>query len=196
MECMETELSGFRGFVWQVALPACQASVAAAHWCAMSGAQVPHAVMATHQRNGRETISWESAAGAGAESAVVQSIDLQYYPQLANATVYFAMEASVAPVTTQLSLLIDPGSGRFQVSNASSVICLGSGSSKRDEGEDCSTGGSDGFVMRSYQAKLQGSGIARFAVMADGKAGQSSVQLSGIAIAEVGARWESLTTAF
>ena len=164
----------------------------------MSGAQVPHAVMATHQRNGRETISWESAAGAGAESAVVQSIDLQYYPQLANATVYFAMEASVAPVTTtQLSLLIDPGSGRFQVSNASSVICLGSGSSKRDEGEDCSsTGGLDGFVMRSYQAKLQGSGIARFAVMADGKAGQSSVQLSGIAIAEVGARWESLTTAF
>ena len=92
----------------------------------------------------------------------------------------------------ELSLMIDVGNGRWQYSNATSVICLGNGSSKRDEGEDCSGGRGDGFVMRSYQATMLGSGVARFAVTATAA---EQVQLSGIAIAQIGAQWQSLRAA-
>jgi hypothetical protein len=170
----------------------CAVRFAQQHWTILAGVAAPPVVMAQHQRNGRETVTWKTV-NTTAVGAIVRSIDLRDNPELANSTIYLAMEAAIFPASpsAQLSLMIDVGNGRWQYSNATSVICLGNGSSKRDEGEDCS-GRGDGFVMRSYQATMLGSGVARFAVTATAAA---QVQLSGIAIAQIGAQWQSLGAA-
>jgi hypothetical protein len=264
----------------------CVVSLASGHWSSLEGAAPPHASMSSHQRNGRETVTWlpqeqaSSATSTGATAgstaavvvvvgAVVQSLNISDHPELAGTTVYFAMETRISAIDSsaktslqqqqqqqqQLSLLIDTGDGVWQVSNASSVLCLGSGSSERDQGEDCSGGassttyssnsnhssghaetetGTDAeaapavaaatgqWMMRSYQATLQGSGVARFAVRMTATAtapaakipvvqstyeynteeeehvassGALKLELSGIAVAEIGARWQSLATA-
>ena len=89
-------------------------SFTSTHWSVLTGSNAPHAVVAQHQRSGRETVQLDAAEDVG---AIVQSIDLRYYPELANSTVYFAMEAAVIPAskTAQLSLMIDVGNGLWQV---------------------------------------------------------------------------------
>jgi len=60
--------------------------------------------------------------------------------------------------------MIDPGDGQWQYSNASSVLCLGAGSTTHPQGVDCS-GSASPWNMRSYQTMLHTNGTARFAVL-------------------------------
>ena len=187
-------------------------------WEQLDGVAFPGAAgisLSNAPRNGRETVAWSSISkGDATVGAVVQTLNLNQNPEIAGKAIYFAMEAAV-PLGWRLSLLIDPGSGTWQMSNASSVMCLGDGSTHRSLGVDCDqVRPAGGYVMRSYQAQLLRSGTARFALIlaptGDGRSvplleprQQATAQsvceppcltpcVSGIAIAQIGARWHSL----
>ena len=113
-----------------------------------------------------------------------------------------------------LSLMIDPGDGRWQASNSTKgLVC------PRPLGFGCGTTQNEsGFSMRSYQAVLKETGLARFALgliapSADARLAQSKsgggaatsmalredkpefsvhATLAGIAIARIGASWNSI----
>jgi hypothetical protein len=200
----------------------------ASGWRELDGVTFPGAAgitLSTPSRNGRETVAWNISSVGGASGhamtsttlgAVVQTLDLDQNPEIAGKAIYFALEAAL-PQGWRLSLLIDPGSGAWQMSNASSVMCLGDGSTHRSLGVDCDQARPvGGYVMRSYQARLLRSGTARFALLlvpttrgtestqsvpatAPHHTGRSMCEtpclapcVSGIAIAQIGARWHSV----
>ena len=190
-------------------------------WHELDGVAFPGAsgiMLSTLSRNGRETVAWPgNSAGANATvGAVIQKLNLDQNPEIAGKTIHFSMEAAM-PAGWRLALLIDPGTGVWQMSNASSVMCMGDGSSFRSLGADCDKVRPTGnYVMRSYQAQLLRSGTARFALLlvptsdrneppqrpVTGRSSRQSVCetpclvpcVSGIAIAQIGARWHSLKT--
>ena len=153
------------------------------------------------RRNGRRTVYAHglnhSAMPAG---AVIASFDLADNPELAGSPVYFAFELQCSAGAT-LSLMIDPGDGRWQHSNSSKGLDC-----DRGLGFGCGRHDPSGFVMRSYQATLRESGVARFALalLPPKRVGQGAERgeggaafsvhatLSGVAIARVGAQWHSL----
>lgn len=113
-----------------------------------------------------------------------------------------------------LSLMIDPGDGRWQASNSTKgLVC------PRPLGFGCGTNQNEsGFSMRSYQAVLKETGLARFALgliapsadarLTHSKSGGGAstsmalredepefsvhATLAGIAIARIGASWNSI----
>ena len=137
-------------------------------------------------RNARHTINIGGGGAAGA-GAVVASFDLENNPDLAGQPVYFAFEASVLSPGTKLSLLIDPGDGKWQSSNSSKGLdcphLLGFGCEGHTA--NATTGG---FHMRSFQATLGTRGVAKFAVALS----RGNATLSGLSIARFGAMWHSL----
>ena len=139
-------------------------------------------------RNARATISVGGGdTGTAGGAAVIAQFDLEDNPDLATQSVYLAFEAAVSTPGSRLSLMIDIGDGQWQFSNSSKGLScpgsLGFGC------EGVTANATDGrFHMRSYQATLGATGVARFGLQLS--AGRATI--SGIVIARIGAMWHSL----
>ena len=117
---------------------------------------------------------------------MLQQFNLSDTPDMQGTPMYLAFEVMMdaSAKETQLSLMIDPGNGIWQYSNST----LGLGCSK-SLGPDCEHHDTSGWHMRSFQATMQRSGIARFAVAL---AENATATISGIAIAPIGTKWKGL----
>jgi len=136
------------------------------------------------ERDARETVIVPPTGGTA--SAVVASIDLSNTPGLRGRAVYFALEAKLNPSTANLSLMIEVN-GQWQFSNSSSGIHC-----QRNLGVYCEQPVEEEFKTRSYQAVMPLIGTARFGLMVTSSTGSWDAVFAGIAIAPIGARWQSL----
>lgn len=123
---------------------------------------------------------------------IVASLRLETLPSLAGSAVYFAMRFNFHTLGT-LKLMIDPaGDGQWQNSSAWGVECY------HDLGTDCLPEGSAPTAgvwgLRVYPAKLNITGLAVFGLeLTTSKAAVlARVNVSGVAIAGIGARYHSL----
>ena len=167
-------------------------------------AQLPplHAVAQWH--NARETFAAEVTLSpqpsVQARGAVLASLDLGDSPEYAGHAVYIAFDAKYDPGLVQLALMIDPGDGHWQMSNASGLSCnptLGAFCTGSPYKHAKPARNATAFAMRSFQATLTEEGTARFGIALTtiggvGGANVTTVTLSGIAVARIGARWHSL----
>lgn len=132
---------------------------------------------------------------------IVAALRLETLPTLAGSSVYFAMRFNFQALGT-LKLMIDPaGDGRWQNSSAWGVECY------HDLGTDCLPEGSlpraGVWGLRVYPAKLSVAGVALFGLELTAKVvplasgatvAAARVNVSGVAIAGIGARYHSLKT--
>ena len=130
---------------------------------------------------------------------IVASLRLETLPSLAGFSIYFAMRFNFQTLGT-LKLMIDPaGDGQWQNSSAWGVECY------HDMGTDCLPEGSPPTAgvwgLRVYPAKLGVAGLAVFGLELTVTAGKAAaaaaavtarVNVSGVAIAGIGARYHSL----
>jgi hypothetical protein len=172
-------------------------------------AQLPPLRALTQWHNARETFAAEMSASprpsavggpaaARTQGVVLATLELGDSTEWASQAVYIAFDAKYNTDRVQLALMIDPGDGRWQVSNASGLACnptLGSfcGGSPYRRARPVARNATV-FAMRSYQATLRSTGTARFGITLTvrGPAIGANVTLSGIAVARIGARWHSL----
>lgn len=128
-----------------------------------------------------------------ANRVIVASLRLETLPSLADSSIYFAMRFNFQTLGT-LKLMIDPaGDGQWQNSSAWGVECY------HDLGTDCLPEGSAPTAgvwgLRVYPAKLGVVGLAVFGLeltVTKKAAVTARVNVSGVAIAGIGARYHSL----
>ena len=143
-----------------------------------------------------------SATAAQPAAVIVAALRLETLPTLAGRPVYFAMRRSfggslpaAGGAATTLKLMVDPGTGVWQNSTAWGLEC------DRDVSADCVPAGAaptaHTWGMRVYPATLAATGVAKFGIELSSTAGGSSaaaaeVNISGVVIAGIGARYHSM----
>eukprot|EP01045_Picozoa_sp_COSAG04_P011548 COSAG04_NODE_745_length_10645_cov_3.473639_7_plen_740_part_00 len=135
--------------------------------------------------DGLESVTWHAISGQ--QSVLVASFDLSEMPSLAGQAIYFALRWKPAANGSALSLRIDDGTGVWQSSNASGLVCNSHAVAGCHESDaDAAVAGQ--WRLRVFGATLQLQGTARFALRLTGASG-GDTKISGIVVAPIGARY-------